>query len=316
MQFSWDRCNTSWKRGQEDDWFASKTIITLTVTTVLGFFFFLWRELTYANPIVALRVLKNGNLRIGTILSFILGLGLYGSTFIIPLYTQSLLGWTAQQSGALMIPAAITTAFMMPMVGQMLTRGAKPQILVAIGMVMFSAFCYIGYTIITPDTSSGNFFWMLILRGLGMGMLFIPITALSLSSLKGQEIGQGASFTGMARQLGGSFGVALISTFMARQNQIHRADLLGNYNTTSPAFQSSITQLQAGFMSKGMSPNIALQTAYQALDGKILRQSAVLSYMDVFLYLCVMFAICVPFVLMVRQRKGAVVDKEAMASAH
>src|SRR5205085_8004982 len=105
------------ERGQEDDWFNSSTIVILTVTAVLAFYFFIWRELTYKNPIVELRVLKNGNLRIGTILSFILGFGLYGSTFVIPLYTQSTLGWTAQQAGELMIPAAITTAFMMPLIG-------------------------------------------------------------------------------------------------------------------------------------------------------------------------------------------------------
>lgn len=304
------------ERGQEDDWFASPIIITLTVTSILGFILFIWRELVYDNPIVELRVLKNGNLRIGTILSFILGFGLYGSTFIIPLYTQSLLGWTAQQSGALMIPAAITTAFMMPMVGQALTRGAKPNVLVAMGMLIFAGFCYWGYTIITPDTSAGNFFWMLILRGVGMGMLFIPITALSLSSLKGQQIGQGAAFTGMMRQLGGSFGIAIISTFMASQNMVHRANMLSNYSATNPAFQNTLAQTQRGFQAQGMSTNTALASAYKALDYKITKQSAVLSYMDVFLYLGVMFLICVPFVLMARQKKGAKFDKEAAAGAH
>ena len=103
------------ERGQEEDWFNDPTITLLCVTAVLGFFFFIWRELTYANPIVNLRVLSNGNLRVGTILSFILGFGLYGSTFIIPLYTQATLGWTATQSGMLMVPAAIVTAMMMPL---------------------------------------------------------------------------------------------------------------------------------------------------------------------------------------------------------
>src|SRR3954466_3334953 len=98
------------ERGQEEDWFNSIWIITFTVTAIFGFFFFIWRELTFRNPIVELRVLGNGNLRIGTIMSFILGFGLYGSTYIIPLYTQATLGWTAQQSGMLMVPATLTTA--------------------------------------------------------------------------------------------------------------------------------------------------------------------------------------------------------------
>jgi DHA2 family multidrug resistance protein len=111
------------EKGHDDDWFSSNTIILLTVLAIFGFFFFICRELTYKNPIVELRVLKNGNLRIGTILSFILGFGLYGSTFIIPLYTQSTLGWTAEDAGLLFIPSGIATAFMLPIIGILLQGG-------------------------------------------------------------------------------------------------------------------------------------------------------------------------------------------------
>src|SRR4051812_15883042 len=98
------------ERGQDEDWFNDFWITTFAVTSVFGFFFFIWRELTFRNPIVELRVLGNGNLRIGTIMSFILGFGLYGSTYIIPIYTQSILGWTATDAGMLLIPGSITTA--------------------------------------------------------------------------------------------------------------------------------------------------------------------------------------------------------------
>ncbi|MFY7816554.1 MAG: DHA2 family efflux MFS transporter permease subunit, partial [Chryseobacterium taeanense] len=162
------------ERGHEEDWFASGMIVTFTVSAVLGFILFLWRELTFKYPIVELRVLKNGNLRIGTIMSFVLGFGLYGSTFIVPLYTQSILGWTALQSGALMIPAALTTAFMMPIIGRLLSAGAKQQILVSLGLFIFFIYSFWGYKILTPDTSKDAFFWMLIVRGAGLGLLFIP----------------------------------------------------------------------------------------------------------------------------------------------
>src|SRR5215210_2760773 len=141
------------ERGQDDDWFESIAIVAFSVTAVFGLFFFVWRELSFRNPIVELRVLRNGNLRVGTILSFILGFGLYGSTFIIPLYTQATLGWTATQSGMLMIPAALTTAFMMPIIGQLLQRGVPQQYLVAAGMLLFFIYSFWGYKIITPDTS-------------------------------------------------------------------------------------------------------------------------------------------------------------------
>lgn len=300
------------ERGQEDDWFSSPVITSLMVTAVLGFFFFIWRELTARNPIVELRVLKNGNLRIGTILSFILGFGLYGSTFIIPLYTQSSLGWTAQQSGALMIPAALTTAFMMPIIGKILQKGAKQQYLVALGMLIFFVYSFWGYKALTPDTGKDAFFWMLIFRGIGMGMLFIPITALSLSSLKGQQIGQGAAFTGMMRQLGGSFGIALITTFMAHQNVVHRSALVSHMSADNPAVQQRVQGMQQSFIAKGMASDIALKSAYQSLDYSVMKQAAVLSYMDVFLYIGFMFLICIPFVLLVRTKKNKVDLSEAM----
>jgi DHA2 family multidrug resistance protein len=292
------------ERGQEEDWFNSTTITSLSIISVFAFFFFVWQELTVKNPIVELRVLANGNLRIGTILSFILGFGLYGSTFIIPLYTQSTLGWTAQQSGALMVPAALMTAFMMPAIGRLLQTSIQPKYLVAVGMFVFFLYSYWGYKVLTPDTGKDNFFWMLMLRGVGMGMLFIPITMMSLSSLKGQQIGQGASFTGMMRQLGGSFGIALITTFMARQNNVHRSDLLAHVRADDPAVAQKVQMYQKSFIAKGMTPDQALGSAYKVLDYSIMKQAAVLSYMDVFLFIGIMFLVCIPFVMLVKQKKS------------
>jgi DHA2 family multidrug resistance protein len=292
------------EKGQEDDWFNSSVIVVLTVISILGAFFFLWREATFRNPVVHLKVLRNGNLRVGTILSFILGFGLYGSTFIIPLYTQSILGWTATQAGLLFVPAALTTAFMMPIIGQMLQKGAKQQYLVALGMLLFFSFCMWGYNILTPDTGKDAFFWMLILRGVAMGMLFIPITTLSLSTLKGKEIGEGAAFTGMMRQLGGSFGVAVIITFMARRNEMHRDHLVTHLSANSPVVQNKLNALQQGLISHGgMNFFDAKPGALKLMDLSVTRQAAVLSYMDVFLYVGVLFLVCIPFVLLVRNRK-------------
>jgi len=288
------------ERGQEEDWFDSKTITILAITAGLGFYFFIWRQLTAKNPIVELRVLKNGNLRVGTILCFIYGFGMYGSTFIIPLYTQSTLGWTAQQAGMLMIPAALTTAFIMPIIGQMLQRGVRQQYLAATGMLIFFLYSFWGYKVLTPDTGKDAFFWMLIFRGFGLGTLFVPITTLSFSTLKGEQIGQGAALTGMMRQLGGSFGVAMITTFMASQNMVHRNDLVTKLSVDNQIVQQRVQGLQHSYAAHGMTAEVALKSAYQTLDNMVMKQASVLSYMDVFLYLGIMFLICIPFVLIVK----------------
>lgn len=291
------------EKGHDDDWFSNNTIILLTVLAVFGCFFFIWREWTAKKPVVNLRVLSNGNLRVGTILSFIMGFGLYGSTFIIPLYTQATLGWTATQSGLLLVPAALTTAFMMPFIGKMLQAGVNKQLLTSIGMLMFFFFCFWGYRILTPDTGKDAFFWMLILRGIAMGLLFIPVTTLSLSTLKGREIGDGAAFTGMMRQLGGSFGIAIITTFMAQQQMVHRNDLVSNLDVNNPVVQARVQGAQMAMQASGAPSNIALGRAYQLMDYSITKQSMVLSYMDVFFYIGIVFLICVPLVLMVRSKK-------------
>jgi DHA2 family multidrug resistance protein len=171
-------------------------------------------------------------------------------------------------------------------------------------MFVFFVYSFWGYKIISPDTPADAFFWMLIARGVGLGLLFIPITALSLSTLKGQEIGQGAAFTGMMRQLGGSFGVAVITTFLSRQNMIHRSDLVSKLDINSGAVQQKLMVLKQGFLSKGMTPEVALNAAYKVLDFSVIKQAYILSYMDVFLYLGILFLLCIPFMLMVKGNKG------------
>lgn len=304
------------EKGHDEDWFASPLIILFTSLAVFGAFFFIWREVTYKKPVVNLKVLKNGNLRVGTILSFIMGFGLYGSTFIIPLYTQATLGWTATQAGLLMIPATLTTAFLMPFIGRMLQAGAPQALMAAAGMFMFFIFCMWGYKIITPDTGKAAFFWMLIFRGIAMALLFIPVTTMSLSTLKGREIGEGAAFTGMMRQLGGSFGIAIITTFMAQQMMVHRADLVSKLDVTNPTVQNRVATLQQGFIQSGNPSNVALGDAYKAIDYGVMKQASVLSYMDVFFYIGALFLICVPFVLMVRSKKKKAGEKMDMSAAH
>jgi DHA2 family multidrug resistance protein len=300
------------EKGQEEDWFSNHLIILLAVIAVLGFFFFIWREWIFKYPVVQLRVLKNGNLRMGVILSFIMGFGLYGSTFIIPLYTQSILGWTAQEAGLLLVPSSIMIAVMMPVVGQMIQRGVSQKYLIAGGMGLFFLYCLLSQKLITPATSADNFFWVLMLRGVGLGFLAVPVSTMALSTLKGEQIGQGAAFSGMMRQLGGSFGVAIISTYISRQNMQHRSDLVSHLRVDDPAVQQRVAALQQGMMSKGMPSNTALSSAYKLIDNSVSLQATIMSYMDVFITIGLMFLVCVPLVLIFIRRSK---NKLALADA-
>ncbi len=288
------------EHGQQDNWFEDSLIVFLSVFSFFGFILFIWREITYENPIVNLRVLRNKNLMSGAIMTFVLGFGLYGSTFIIPIYTQSILGWTALQAGLLLIPSSITTGIMMPFIGKLLQKGVSQKYLIAAGFTIFFIYSYWMHILITSDTGAELMFWPLVVRGVGLGLLFVPITTLALSTLKGKEIGEGAAFTGMMRQLGGSFGIAIITTMISRLNQQHRVDLIPNFSAVNMQVQERIQQLQHFFISKGFSADEALKRAYKLLDLSIIKQSTILSYMDIFLYLGLLFLVCVPFVLLIK----------------
>ena len=291
------------EHGQQDDWFNDDLIVTLSIVSVVGFLLFIWREMTYKHPIVNLSVLKDGNLRIGIVMCFILGFGLYGSTLIIPIYTQSILGWSATDAGLLLIPGSIATAFMMPIIGNLIQKGVPQGYMVGLGFLVFFCFTFWMYNLITPDTGVENMYWALILRGVGLGLLFVPITTLSLSTLKGKNIGEGAAFTGMIRQLGGSFGIAIITTGITRFTQEHRVNLVSHLDVNRIEVQQRVLQLQRGFQSKGFSVNESLNKAYQVIEYGVFRQSTVLSYMDIFLYLGILFLCCIPIVLLIKKGK-------------
>lgn len=300
------------EHGQQDDWFNNSTIVILSIISLFGLVFFVKRELTYKYPIVNLKVLKDTNLKVGVILSYILGFGLYASTFMIPIYTQSILRWSALKAGMLLLPSSVMTAFMMPMVGKMLQKGVSQKYLIIAGFLVFFFFTFWMYTIMTPDTGEEHFWNPLILRGIGLGLLFVPITSLSLSNLRGKEIGDGAAFTGMLRQLGGSFGIAIVATFISRFGQQHRATLVSHLDKTDFKVQNQINMLQKGFMAKGYSFNEALNKAYQVLDFKVMKQANVLAFMDIFMYLGVLFLLCIPLVMILKTGKSSINPADAM----
>jgi DHA2 family multidrug resistance protein len=142
--------------------------------------------------------------------------------------------------------------------------------------------------------------------------LSIPITTLSLSTLKGKEISQGAALSGMLRQLGGSFGVALISTYLIRDNQVHRSDLVSKLSINDPAVQQRIKGLTSGFQAKGITWDVGHKTALQLQDRLVDVQATVLSYMDIFLWIGVMFLVCVPFVLILVKKSKRKIDMTHM----
>lgn len=291
------------ERGEADDWFAANYIIALTAIAVSCIAAFIWWELRVEHPIVDLRVLKDRTLALGTVFTFIMGFGLYASVFILPVFAQSLLGFTAMQTGLILLPGSIATGFMMPVMGKLLQRGVPPQLLNALGFFFFFLFTYM-MSQSTLVSGRHDFFWPLILRGVGLGLLFVPLTTLSLSNLRGKDIPQGAGLTNMMRQLGGSFGIALVATYIQKRAWTHRSRLLDHVTLYDPGVRERIDSITHGLMAKGSSFFQAQQQAYGAIEGAVIRQTLVLTYMDAFRLVGLFFLCCIPLLLLFRRKPG------------
>ena len=167
--------------------------------------------------------------------SFILGFGLYGSVFVFPVFCQNLLGFTAQQTGELLFPGGLCTIVMMPFIGKMLNRGIPAQFMATAGMFLFFVFTFM-LSNSTLETGEINVLIPLLIRGVGMALLFVPLTTLAIADLKGPEMGQGTGLNNMMRQLGGSFGIAALTTIIHIRQGVHRSNLLTNINPYNNAF--------------------------------------------------------------------------------
>jgi DHA2 family multidrug resistance protein len=291
------------ERGESEDWFSTPYITALTAVAVVALAGFIWRELTAAHPIVDLHVFRDRSLAVGTVFTFILGFGLYASVFIFPVFAQNLLGFTAMQTGLILLPGSLATAVMMPVVGKMLQRGVPPQLMNAAGFICFFLFTFM-LSHSTLSSGRGDFFWPLVWRGVGLGLLFVPLTTMALSGLRGKDISQGAGLTNMMRQLGGSFGIALVTTFIEHRSWTHRVDLLSHLSMYDPAVRERLSAVTGGLMSKGSDLYQAQQQAYGALEGTVLQQTYLLTYMDAFRVVGVFFLFCIPLLLLFKRRRG------------
>jgi DHA2 family multidrug resistance protein len=222
-----------------------------------------------------------------------------------------MLGFTALQTGLMLIPGAVASGFMMPIVGKMIQKGVSQKYMIAAGFAIFGTFTFWVYRIITPQAGQEAFFYPLLLRGLGLGLLFVPIATFSLSALKGKDIAQGAGLTAMVRQLGGSFGVAIVSSFIASRALSHRNNLISHLSAYDFSVQERLKQLTQYLSAGSGDVNKAQQQAYKILDVSVLKQSFILTYMDTFLYLGIFFLCCLPLVFLIRKTKAAKVDLSA-----
>lgn len=290
------------EEGSAKDWFQSTEIVLVSLMAFIGLIAFIIRELSIDYPAVNIGLYRSYNLALGSILNFLLGLMLFGSVFIFPLFVQISLGWTATQTGVFMIPGALFTAFTMPTIGMLLGKGVNPKRIIILGAIMTFFFLYI-LSFASPDSSERNFYFPFILRGIGMACMMSPILSLAISGLQGKDMAQAVGLSNMIRQLGGSVGIALINVFLVNKNAEVRGNMLSYVTDYSQQTQERIMGIKQSFLMKGYSLQEAETLANKSMDGIIFKQQALLSYVQGFYVVGISILLIIPVVLLIRYKK-------------
>lgn len=291
------------EEGTMKDWFESEEIVVMTIISAFGLIAFIYRELSIDYPAVNIKLYKNYNLAMGSIMNLMLGMLLFGTVFIFPLFAQLSLGWTATMTGTFMIPGALCSAFAMPLVGNLLGKGANPKTIIIIGILLtFSFLMLLGFA--SPDSNESNFYFPFVLRGFGMAFMMSPILALAVGGLKGKDMVQAIGLANMIRQLGGAVGIALINVYLTHINAQIRSNMISNVNIYNPVASDRVNMITQNFISQGYDAEKAQSAAYAMLEGAVFKQQALVSYNQGFLMVGFVILVCIPVVLMIRYKKG------------
>ncbi len=297
------------EEGERYDWFSSVAIERLSILAAVSLVAMLVWELSSRNkhPIVDFRVMKNKSFTAGLILFLVLGFGLYGGIFIFPLFTQNVLGFSPTATGLVLLPGGLATAVSAMLCGRLLSapkRIVDPRVLIVIGVCLFMwSMWQLGHLSIfsgEPDTRIA-----LIVRGFGLGFLFTPLNNVIFASLNGPEIPQGSSFINLARQLGGSFGIAVLNTYIVNETHYHRSNLVSNITSSSIDLMQRQAASAAALVTQGYSLPAAKAAALGIVNGSLQAQASVMAYNDGFLLLGLSFLFAAPAILLLRGPKGA-----------
>ena len=287
------------EEGQSNDWFQSGYIIALGLAAVAGFVLFIVQELHTDQPAVGLGVLKDKSFASATAIGGMLGIGLYGSLFLLPVFLQSLLGYSAMLSGEVLIPRSLAMAIIMPIGGRVYNR-TGPRVLVGAGLLI-SAYSFWELSHLTLDVGFWEIFWPQLWQGVGFALVFVALTTAALATVPRHEITQAVGLHNVFRQVMGSVGIAASASVLTSTISRDRA-LLGEHITIfDPAVRSFMNGATGGLMQRGADFGRAQMQALGLLNGQVFRQAAVLTYNHVFALITVLFLVAVPLVFLLEE---------------
>ena len=287
-------------KGQEADWFGAHFIVVLFALAVIALIGFVVRELMARHPIVHLRVFTNRTYATGVLLMTLLGFVLYGSLVLLPIFLQTLLNYTALAAGIWTAPRGLGSLIFMPVCGILLGRRWDSRGLLIFGLVLGSLALF-AFSRFTLASGPWDFFWPQFLQGAAMAFVFVPLTTVTMDPIPLAEMGNATALFNLMRNIGGSVGIAFVTTLLARRQQFHQMRLGDHLTASTPGVQQMLAAMRARFMAQGADLVTATHRALAALYGLLQQQAYLLSFVDNFWLLAVVFLVMAPLVLLMRK---------------
>lgn len=288
-------------KGQQEDWFNSSFIIAFSIITIVSLVGLIWVELTHDQPIVNLRLFKSISYSAGNLIMFVVGFCLYSSIMLIPLFLQTLMGYSATDAGMVMAPGGVATLITMPFVGAMLQKRDGRKI-VLVGLIIGAISMYLMHTL-NLQASYWSFVWPRIVLGIGLAMIFVPLTTVTLTGIQRTEMGNATGIFNLLRNIGGSVGIAIAATLLARLSQFYQTSLVAHATPYNPIFQTRFNELKQTLIAKGMATIQAEKTTLGLLYGLIRQQAATLAYNRIFFIIGLAFLAIIPLLLLLKRPK-------------
>ena len=288
-------------KGQREDWFESNFIVTLTIISAAALLFLIYWEWKQKDPIIDLHLFKDRTFAISNLLMFMLGFALLGSTLLLPLFSQTLLGYTAQEAGLSLMPGGFTIIILLPLVGFLLSR-YTPRYLLLLGLCIlaYSLFHMTGFNL---QMNFREIATARVIQAAGMAFLFVPINTAAYAFLPRDKNNAASGLMNLARNIGGSVGISVVTTLLDRRTQVHQNYLARQLNSGNAEFRSRIKALGLLLQSHGGGPPGSSPTPYAIIQGTLIRQATMLSYIDCFFLLGVAILAMVPIVFLIKKSK-------------
>jgi DHA2 family multidrug resistance protein len=286
-------------RGQEDDWFGSHLITILAVVTAVSLVLLIWRELVAQRPVVNIKLFRNRTFALAILLMFVMGYVMYGSLVLMPQYVQVMLGWSAERAGMVLSPGGLTLMLLMPVVGFLVGK-VDARVLIVSGFALSMLALY-HMTALDTQIDYRNAVMMRIYMNFGLALLFVPLNTIAYTDVPAQKNDDVSSMINLARNIGGSVGIALSSALIATRVQVHQHNLVMHATGYDLSLRNFAAQLAQMLHERGLSAAGALQQTYARLYQGLDVQAYTLAYIDAFYVMAVLSAAMLPLVLLMKR---------------